>query len=667
MKLSLALVCLLCLVPTLARSQKQTQEAAQSKASDPSAALRNKRDFVFILEDDATHQPLADTQVDLEATSSDGAVAPIPGTTDSAGTISASLNPKLTYSITVHAVGYDDVTENWSASGLSLEIPLHANPNAVRSPYLQPQQEPEVSDSGQAPQPQPPDIKAQIRTFLVGLFFVVLPVAGFFVLRELAVRTVHFFMMRRGAPKLATAPVEEPGPTPEVMPGFLEMNTLNGILLSGPAEARVLRAEGTSGRKLKIFELSLLVQVCGLACAVGLIAWLMPTVFAADIMQIGIGSAALLVIDALLAFYAWTTWLQGARLVELLAGLSVVATIAITVVGLREKIPVFLVIPAVVQIACLVQGFRKLRGDARKDGNRKLVILRVFGSDKNTAFTFGKLMEQWRFIGSFLTIVDPAYIRHRFSVLARGSEGRSLGVTLTVGTLAALADQGARFAPLMLPQVIPTAWASLPPDQLLTRVRAVLYLVLAVIAVIPMLVYIWRHFLKSPAQAVAGVERVSRSTLSLETDYHGSPFFCYDDVWQPAVRNMLSVADVVLMDLRGFSAERQGCAYELGELVDHYPVDRLLFLVDALTPRDLLHKLMLERWAKMRGDSPNRAIAEPIIQLYETADRSASDIQHIASLLSASLDGRVQARAQLMYWGTGEREAGDLWPTHSSQ
>ena len=230
-------------------------------------------------------------------------------------------------------------------------------------------------------------------------------------------------------------------------------------------------------------------------------------------------------------------------------------------------------------------------------------------------------------------------------------------MTLTVGTLAALLDQGARYAPMMFPQVIPAAWASLPPDQLLIRVRSVLYVILSVIALVPMLVYIWRHFLKSPAQAVAGVERVAGATLSIETDYHGAPFFCFDDVWQPAVRKMLSVADVVLMDLRGFSAARQGCAYELGERVDYYPVDRLLLLVDASTPRDLLQKLILERWVKMRADSPNRAIAEPIIQLYETADRSASDIQHIASLLSASLEGRVQTQAQLTHWGAVGRAA----------
>ena len=652
MKFFVALVCLLCLVPASARSQQQTQEAAQSEANDPFAAQRNNRDFVFILKDDVTHQPIANTQVTLEATGSDGTGASVGASTDAEGKISASLNPKLTYSITFHAVGYEDVTKDWSASGSSLEIRLHANPDAV-----QPQQEqaPVFFDSGQAP--APPDIKAQIHTFLVGLFFAVLPVAGFFLLRETAVRTVHLFMMRRGTPKPTTTPVEEPGPTPEVMPGFLEMNTLNGILLGGPAEARRLRAEGTSARKLKILELSLLVQVCGLASAVALIAWLMPKTYADDIPQIVLGAGVLLVIDALLAFYAWTTWLQGARLVELFCGISVVATIAITILGLSYKIPAFIVIPAVVQIAYLVQEFRNLRRDAKKDGNRKLVILRVFGSDKNTAFTFGKLMERWRFIGSFLTIVDPSYIRHRFSVFAKGSAGRSLGMTLTVGTLAALLDQGARLAPDMFPQVIPAAWASLPPAQLLTRVRAILYLVLSVVALLPMLVYIWRRFLKSSAQAVVRVERVAGAKLSFETDYHGSPFFCYDDVWQPAVRKMLSVADVVLMDLRGFSAERQGCAYELGELVDHYPVDRLLFLVDASTPRDLLQKLILDRWVKMRAESPNRSIAEPIIQLYETADRSASDIDHIASLLSASLEGRVQARAQLTYWGAVDRVA----------
>jgi len=623
--------------------------AQSAEAYDPFAREKAARDFAFLIEDGATHQPLANTSVDIELTGSDGVTSSVQQPTDADGKVTVSLVPAVKYSLTIHVDGFDDLAQNWTGTD-ALEFLLHANPQAAQSPTAQPSPF-DIGDAAPAPPPGP-DIKATIHTILVQILFALLPVAAFFALREVAVRTVLTFMMRRGSPKAATAPVEEPGPVPAATPTFLEMNTLNGVLLNGSAQTRLERAETTSRRKLHVFLLSLLVQLCGLAAAVALIAWLEPKAIAAVMPGLGIGAAALLIVDVLLGFYAWTTWLQGARLTELLCVLSSVVTIGITVVALRDKIPAFIVIPAVLQVGFLVQQFLALRAAATKDGNRRLVILRVFGSDKNTAFTFGKLMEQWRFVGSFLTIVDPSYIRYRFSVMSKGNLGSSLGATLTFGTLAALLDQAVRFAPTMFPQAIPAAWAALPPDQLQMRVRSVAYVALAVVALGPMLAYIWRHFLKSPAQAIAGVERVKNATLSVETDFHGSPFFCFDDVWQPAVRRMLAVADVVLMDLRGFSAQRQGCAYELGELVDYYPVDRLLFLVDASTPRDLLQRLILERWAKMRSDSPNRQIGEPIIQLYETANQAASDIHHIAGLLSASLDGSLRTQAQLTYWAT---------------
>jgi hypothetical protein len=138
------------------------------------------------------------------------------------------------------------------------------------------------------------------------------------------------------------------------------------------------------------------------------------------------------------------------------------------------------------------------------------------------------------------------------------------------------------------------------------------------------------------------MERVRRAKLGIESDYHGSPLFCYDDVWKPAVRRMLEIADVVLMDLRGFSAERRGCAYEIGELIDWYPVDRLLFLVDEKTPAGLLYELIQQRWSTMRPESPNRQLAQNVMKIYKTSGRDRGDIQRIAALLSASVEGHVE-------------------------
>ncbi|HSG80768.1 MAG TPA: hypothetical protein VLC48_00855, partial [Gemmatimonadota bacterium] len=46
--------------------------------------------------------------------------------------------------------------------------------------------------------------------------------------------------------------------------------------------------------------------------------------------------------------------------------------------------------------------------------NMKLLVLRVFGSDKNTSFTFGRLEAFWQYLGPYFTVVDPTYIRYRF-------------------------------------------------------------------------------------------------------------------------------------------------------------------------------------------------------------------------------------------------------------
>ena len=114
---------------------------------------------------------------------------------------------------------------------------------------------------------------------------------------------------------------------------------------------------------------------------------------------------------------------------------------------------------------------------------------------------------------------------------------------------------------------------------------------------------------------------------------------------------MLQIADVVLMDLRGFSAERQGCAYEIRALIDEYSVDRVLFLVDEKTPREPLRRLIEEAWSTMRPESPNHALRSPVLKMYATSDRERRDIPRIAALLSASLEGRLQVSPQgLALW-----------------
>jgi Carboxypeptidase regulatory-like domain len=508
------------------------------------------------------------------------------------------------------------------------------------------------------------DWKSSIYAFASSLFFALLPVLAYFGVREVAVRTMAHFMMSRGsgAKQAEPAPAAAGAPTPAPALDFLEINTLNGILLSGPAETRFERAETTQRRKLNTLLLSFLAQFLVLLAVIAvlaLIAWRLPGVrtnLLQHVLQAPLplifAAVVLLLTDLLVPFYGWTTYLQGVRIIELFAVFTAIVTIAFAAVTIYAGYPFFLsLVPVAAQLVVLVSGWRKIRRAAREDGNRKVVILRVFGSDKNAAFTFGNLMSKWRFIGSYLTIADPAYIRYQFSVLSRDNAGKSLGTVLTFGTLIAIFNAAIKYLAELRPDILPASWQSLPAPELQTRVQAIAYVVMAILATVPLMLYIRRRFLKVPDQAVNFVARLKNAGLGVESDYPGSALFCFDDVWKPAVHKMLEVADVVLMDLRGFSAARQGCAYEVGELIDLYPVDRLLFLIDAKTPKELLYTLIRERWSKMKPESPNRARTKATVNIYETGNRDKRDLPRIKALLSAALQGRVHVdNVGLAHW-----------------
>jgi hypothetical protein len=65
-------------------------------------------------------------------------------------------------------------------------------------------------------------------------------------------------------------------------------------------------------------------------------------------------------------------------------------------------------------------------------------------------------------------------------------------------------------------------------------------------------------------------------------------WFCVDTTWQPSVDVLLAASDVVLLDLRGFTAARQGALYELDLLVRADALDRTVLVVDATTDEPLV-------------------------------------------------------------------------------
>jgi hypothetical protein len=90
--------------------------------------------------------------------------------------------------------------------------------------------------------------------------------------------------------------------------------------------------------------------------------------------------------------------------------------------------------------------------------------------------------------------------------------------------------------------------------------------------------------------------------------------FCLGDAtWQHAVRLLLAESHCVLMDARGVTRYRAGCAFEIGCLATSTAGSRIVFLVDGVTDRGFIREI----WANAAGSSPD-------------ATRSASALEFVS-------------------------------------
>jgi hypothetical protein len=282
-------------------------------------------------------------------------------------------------------------------------------------------------------------------------------------------------------------------------------------------------------------------------------------------------------------------------------------------------------------------GWSLLRKAALADDNHTMVILRLFKADQKAAATFGRLMSGWQTAGSCVTIADPSYLRYQFSVFSGENTSRSLVDILTIGSGIWLVTNLKVVVSLL--GFAAFDWIIAVPDKGL--VGGVYFLVI-VLAVVPILVYARRRFLLEPRQVIEGIEHLRDAELGLANNYPGVFLLCHQNVWRPAVDQMLDSAHEVLMDLRGFSEARQDCAYEIGRLIDRFPLKRLLFLKDETTPQAPLRGLIGGRWAAMNPDSPNGGLEAAAVRLFDTGGEAGKDRDAILEILAASADGSLK-------------------------
>jgi hypothetical protein len=100
-------------------------------------------------------------------------------------------------------------------------------------------------------------------------------------------------------------------------------------------------------------------------------------------------------------------------------------------------------------------------------------------------------------------------------------------------------------------------------------------------------------------------------------------------------RRLARRCDAVLMDLRGFAPANAGCLYEIGQLLDAMPLDRVVFLAHATTDAPFLRSTFARLWDAVPAGSPNRRLDVPVVRLFSIERASASGIDGLLRLLLA--------------------------------
>ena len=292
--------------------------------------------------------------------------------------------------------------------------------------------------------------------------------------------------------------------------------------------------------------------VFGLAPMLGLrlTQWLTGTQSGADWVLSGAGLYTGFIVIALpMGLLAWWRLKTLARRYEakrfsdaqLLAGtwwLLIVAAEAVERISVHPGVRPLLTVLAVAALSAamfpplLAVALRWAQRGIERPPPRTLLLLRVFGDTVRTEALFDRIASRWRWFGPLTMIAAP-------DVVAR---------TVDPGDFLRFAsgDIGASFVNT-------------------------------------------QHELE---QRLATLDRAPDP----DGRYRVTEFCCRDSSWQATVVQLIERADAVVMDLRGFSAKRMGCEFELRELAVRLRGEQVVLVVDASTDRVLLDATLGATW-----------------------------------------------------------------------
>jgi len=255
----------------------------------------------------------------------------------------------------------------------------------------------------------------------------------------------------------------------------------------------------------------------------------------------------------------------------------------------------------------------RLKISGRKTPNLKLLILRVFLIKKTSSFTFAGLVNFWQHFGSYFTVADPSFYKVNWK--KKYNYYFPIYIIIIFLLFTQLTDN-AKFEDL---QSIFGAFV------FLLIIGSVFYIIFSVKS-------LKSKFISSEELLKKQLQHLNKWPKGYDNTFKEFPVMCYDNTWKLAVNELVNKANVILMDLRGFSETNKGCEYEVNFLFDNVPANRIVFLAykDSVP---LIKKLIKEQWEMLLEISPNLKTKQPESILYTITKQNNKDIQGIIDIL----------------------------------
>jgi hypothetical protein len=113
---------------------------------------------------------------------------------------------------------------------------------------------------------------------------------------------------------------------------------------------------------------------------------------------------------------------------------------------------------------------------------------------------------------------------------------------------------------------------------------------------------------------------------------------CTDSTWREALDRLLNTASVVVMDLASFSERHRGCVYELRQLMQRVPLQRVVLVIDRDTDVARLTAVLNEAASELAPTSPNHGCPPMLraVRLEQEPPTEAQREQFVGMLLDVA-------------------------------